>query len=330
MPKQDYYREQLKAEFETLFNSLGLQENQKQYLRARWMDQVLWMEGRASKARDWYYRLRLTTIIGGVIIPILVSLNLPENQRNLTNAIRYVTIGLGGIVAISSAVEEFFHYGERWRHYRRSVESLKAQGWQFSQLTGSYSNFTTHADAFAAFTLQIEDVIQRDVEIYATQVVNEQLAKKAEQNTGTPDYTNPAPVEYPAPAQLPSAEYTAPSNYSDSTDYGTATAFTNEPIPQEEYGAATAFTNEPIPLEEYGAATAFTNEPIPLEEYETSHEFTNEPLTSTDFEGPTVFTNEPIPLEEYEASIPSNNGDDSGTSENSVTETNPESYTNPA
>lgn len=314
MPNQDYYREQLKAEFETLFNSLGLPENQKQYLRARWMDQVLWMEGRASKARDWYYRLRLTTIIGGVIIPILVSLNLPENQRNVTNAIRYVTIGLGGIVAISSAVEEFFHYGERWRHYRRSVESLKAQGWQFSQLTGSYSNFATHTDAFTAFTLQVEDIIQRDVEVYATQVVNEQLLKKAEKNAGTPDYTIPAPVDYPAPAQLPAADYTSPSDYSASADYGTATAFTNEPI---------------LP-EAYETATAFTNEPIPQEEYETSHALTNEPLISTDFGEPTAFSNEPIPLEEYEASIPSSQEDDSGASENYVTETNPESYTNPA
>ncbi|MBD1910160.1 MULTISPECIES: DUF4231 domain-containing protein [unclassified Leptolyngbya] len=233
MQKQDPYREQLKAEFDTLFNSLGLKENQNQYLRGRWMDQVLWMEGRASKARDWYYRLRLTTIIGGVIIPILVSLNLPETQRNLSNVIRYITIGLGGIVAISSTVEEFFHYGERWRHYRRSVESLKAQGWQFSQLTGSYSSFATHADAFTAFTLQVEDIIQRDVEVYATQVINEQQVKKEEQNTGTPNYTNPVSVEYSAPAQLPSAGYTASSDLGTSTDYGTSPHSANTGTPED-------------------------------------------------------------------------------------------------
>lgn len=48
------------------------------------------------------------------------------------------TFGLSQIVAISAAIEEFFHYGERWRHYRRTVESMKTQGWQFSQLTGPY------------------------------------------------------------------------------------------------------------------------------------------------------------------------------------------------
>lgn len=182
MSKSSDYHQQVEAELRGLFESLDLQENQQHYLRSRWMDQVLWMEGRAVKARNWYYRLRLTTIIGGVIIPILVSLNLADNQRNLSTAIRSITIGLGGIVAVSSAVEEFFHYGERWRHYRRSVESLKTQGWQFSQLTGTYSAYKTHSDAFRAFTVQVEDVIQRDVEVYSTQVVSEQQKKRDDQD----------------------------------------------------------------------------------------------------------------------------------------------------
>lgn len=195
MAKTSNYRHQLESELNELFESLSLKDNQRHYLRSRWMDQVLWMESRAVKARDWYYRLRLTTIIGGVIIPILVSLNLSNNQRNLATTVRAITIGLGGIVAVSSAVEEFFHYGERWRHYRRSVESLKTQGWQFSQLTGTYSAYKTHGDAFRAFTVQVEDIIQRDVEVYATQVVNPQQNDKQqdepEANAIASAYTNP-------------------------------------------------------------------------------------------------------------------------------------------
>ncbi|MEO1208642.1 MAG: DUF4231 domain-containing protein [Cyanobacteria bacterium J06638_20] len=193
MPKQKEYREQLKGELSTLFDLIELKDNQKQYMRGRWMDQVLWMEGRAVRARDWYYRLRLTTIIGGVIIPILVSLNLGGNQRNLSIAVRSVTISLGGIVAVSSAIEEFFHYGERWRHYRRSVESLKTQGWQFSQLTGIYGNYKTHSDAFRAFTMQVEDIVQRDVEIYASKVVDENPEDNESQEAIVEAYTNPTP-----------------------------------------------------------------------------------------------------------------------------------------
>ncbi|MEH2161945.1 MAG: DUF4231 domain-containing protein [Nostoc sp.] len=183
MAKKDSYQEFLKEDFNKLFAGMNLGDVQRHFLRSRWLDQVLWMEGKANLSRDRHYRLRITTIIGGVILPALVSLNIsttqPVNDR-VKNVIIWSTFGLSQIVAISAAVEEFFHYGERWRHYRRTVESLKTQGWQFSQLTGPYRNYTSHEQAFNIFAGNVEDIIQRDVEIYATQVVQE---KKEEQQS---------------------------------------------------------------------------------------------------------------------------------------------------
>lgn len=87
------------------------------------------MEGKANLSRERHYFLRVTTIIGGVILPALVSLNINTNFKpNNRDIIMWSTFGLSQIVAISAAIEEFFHYGERWRHYRRTVESLKTQG----------------------------------------------------------------------------------------------------------------------------------------------------------------------------------------------------------
>lgn len=175
MAKPDPYREFLQKDFSALFEALGLKETQKHYLRSRWLEQVLWMEAKAVTSRDSYYRLRLLTIIGGVIVPILVSLgSVNTDDRRLTDGIRWATIGLSAVVAASAAVEEFFHYGERWQHYRRSVESLKTQGWQFSQLTGAYVPYKTHEDAFNFFASQVENILQKDVEIYATKVVSAQ------------------------------------------------------------------------------------------------------------------------------------------------------------
>lgn len=68
---------------------------------------LAWMEDRGSHARENYYKLRLTTIIGGVIVPILIGLNI--NSKPLDSFIQGFTIILSGMVAISSAVEEFFH-----------------------------------------------------------------------------------------------------------------------------------------------------------------------------------------------------------------------------
>lgn len=177
MAVQADYRSLMKADLSALIDALELSAFQKQVLRSRWLDQLLWMEGRADAARDWYYRLRLTTIVGGVVLPALVSLN--------EGVLRWVTIGVSVLIALSAAIEEFFHYGERWRHYRRTVERLKTEGWQFFQMSGSYRRFKSHRDAHPLFSARVEEIIQRDVEQYVTTVVPEQEEEGKTKPTGS-------------------------------------------------------------------------------------------------------------------------------------------------
>ncbi|HEY9801281.1 MAG TPA: DUF4231 domain-containing protein [Leptolyngbyaceae cyanobacterium] len=185
MSNKDPYQEFLKEEFTNLIDSLTLSELQKKFLSSRWLDQMLWMEAQAGKARNKYYGLRLVTIIGGVILPALVSLNI--NSSTVRDIFVWSTFALSQVVAISAAIEEFFHYGERWRHYRRTAESLKTQGWQFFQLTGPYVDYKSHEQAFSLFSTQVEDIIQKDVEVYATQVVQE---KKEQASTNDDKQSN--------------------------------------------------------------------------------------------------------------------------------------------
>ena len=175
MAQKNAYRQWLREDLEALIGSLDLPELQKHFMRSRWMDQVLWMEGKADGARDWYYRLRLTTIVGGVIIPALVSLRFVGEGATVLG---WITFFVSLLVAISAAVEEFFHYGERWRHYRRSVELLKNEGWQFFQLSGPYRRFESHPDAYRAFAARVEDINRLDVEAYVTEVVREKQEEK--------------------------------------------------------------------------------------------------------------------------------------------------------
>ena len=57
---------------------------------------------------------------------------------------------------MSAAVEGFFRYGERWRHYRRTAELLKTEGWQFLQLTGHYRRHIAHGSAYPLFASRID------------------------------------------------------------------------------------------------------------------------------------------------------------------------------
>jgi hypothetical protein len=179
------YADFLKQDFGNLFETLELNDRQKHYLKSRWLDQIIWMEGRANLSRDRYYKLRLITIIGGVIVPILVSLNV--NTKPLDSFLKGSVIVLSGMVAISSAVEEFFHYGERWKHYRRTAETMKAQGWELFQLSGSYANYKSHAEAFTNFVGSVEEIIQRDVEVYVTKVTQENKKEEEKEKEKEPN-----------------------------------------------------------------------------------------------------------------------------------------------
>ncbi|HTY20795.1 MAG TPA: DUF4231 domain-containing protein [Geobacteraceae bacterium] len=144
---------------------------QKRFLYSRWLDQLSWMEGKAKTCQTYYYGLRLMAIIGGVIVPALVGLKLGVSPDS-TWLFRF-TFFLSLLVAISVAVEEFFHYGERWRHYRRIVETLKSEGWQFFQLAGAYQKYSSHSEAYTTFAARTEEILNRDVESFLTQVVQE-------------------------------------------------------------------------------------------------------------------------------------------------------------
>jgi len=151
---------------------------QKRFLYSRWLDQVTCMDARAKTAQTRYYALRLVAIVGGVFVPALVGLKLGDAPASIW--IFRFTFLLSLVVAVSIAVEEFFHYGERWRHYRRIVEMLKSEGWQFIQLAGSYQNHKDHGEAYSAFAARVEDILHQDIEMFFTQVAQE----KKEQGKG--------------------------------------------------------------------------------------------------------------------------------------------------
>jgi len=169
----------LKQDLGGLIESLQLSDLQKHLLRSRWLDQVMWMEGKAASAQKRYYALRLIAIVGGVIVPALVGLKI--GQQGVGLWVQWTTFFLSLIVAISVAVEEFFHYGERWRHYRRTVECLKIEGWQFFQLAGPYQQFENHSQAYSNFAAQVEKICLQEVDVFITEVAQEKKEGKGKQ-----------------------------------------------------------------------------------------------------------------------------------------------------
>src|SRR4051794_24686381 len=92
------YEKNLKDDLGQLINALEVSELHKHSLRSRWLDQVLWTEKKASQCQRWYYTLRLAAIIGGLIVPALVSLNLSGVQFSGVGFVQGTAFGLSMIV----------------------------------------------------------------------------------------------------------------------------------------------------------------------------------------------------------------------------------------
>jgi len=167
---QRAYNQWLRADLGELIGELQLSELQQHFLKSRWLGQVLWMENKASQCQAWHYALRVTALLGGVAVPALVGL---QPADGAIPALRWATFGISLVVALSVALEGFFRFGERWRHYRRSTESLQAAGWDFFQLCGAYKAVESHAEAYPEFARRVEELLRSEVEVYVTRVVKE-------------------------------------------------------------------------------------------------------------------------------------------------------------
>jgi len=132
------------------------------------MENLLWMEDAAQRTRRRYYTLRLLTVVGAVIVPALVSIN----AVGKTNAVvTWITFAISLIVGVSAAVDGFFRFGDRWRHYRGVVEEMKAEGWAFHELNGPYAQpDATHQSAFRTFVQRVEALLRRETQTFISEI----------------------------------------------------------------------------------------------------------------------------------------------------------------
>ncbi len=176
--KRETSRKRMQRQFEEIIDSLQVGDLQKRFLHDRWLEQLMWFETKADVNQRRFYALRLVIIVGGLIVPALVSLNVRDPDA--LSALAWTTFGLSLVVATGAALDGFFRPGERWRSFRRVAELLKAHAWQYFELAGPYQT-ADHASAFTTFAAQVEALIQEDLKAFiarATQV------KLSEQRTG--------------------------------------------------------------------------------------------------------------------------------------------------
>ncbi len=147
-----------KSEAEELADALDrldLSELQQQALKARYISYIEWLERAATRSRRAHYTMRLTAVVGGVIV---TSMSSAEVLGDPAGAVKWILLGTSLAVGVALALDGFLNLGERWRHYRAAVEGLKSQGWRLIQRTDPYANLSDQ-DAARVFAARVEDLI---------------------------------------------------------------------------------------------------------------------------------------------------------------------------
>ncbi|UBF26586.1 DUF4231 domain-containing protein [Kovacikia minuta CCNUW1] len=243
MPKRKTYDDFVREEMGGLIEQLQIPDLYKQSLKNRWLDQMMWADKKAAQCRRWHYRLRLTTIIGGVILPALVGINFQVDKDNpyVRDWFPYIPFALSQIIAVTAAIDEFCRFGDRWRDYRRMSEDLKGEGWQYLQLSGPYEKSRTHTSGYPLFAGRVESIIKNDVQNYISDLLKHQ-AKQDEEiekfvesaRTVTEDRSllaKPEPI-------YPPVDPSPPSTYPDLESYPTAPGSSTAPAYPPETGNA--------------------------------------------------------------------------------------------
>lgn len=177
--------------------ALALSDEKKSYLEDRWLDQYAWFERRAKTMQIWYRRLRLTVVVGGVLIPSLIGISFSPNigasaesrdgqvevaRGGFANGLDSAVFVISLVVAIAAAIEEFFNFGEKHRNYRKAAEAMKGEYWQFLLLSGHYSKYQDSSvdyaqaiqAAYGTFVQRIEQIIEEDIRSFI-ELVDEQM-----------------------------------------------------------------------------------------------------------------------------------------------------------
>jgi len=161
-------------EMNALIAGLDLDPNQQRFMEYRWRDQTAFFRGRVQENRKYFYWLRMVAVVGAVTVPALVGLNVAGSAAR---GVKWSAFGLSLLVAIVTAWEQLFRFGQRWRLYRQALDAMRAEAWRFAQLLPPYSGKkhgepdNAHRSLFPLFAEKVEAIVKEFGEEYVEDVV---------------------------------------------------------------------------------------------------------------------------------------------------------------
>lgn len=161
-----------KSGFARRFNQILEEENSslaslsKSILRDRYVRIVNGLEVSAKRSNFWFLTLSTVTTVGSIIVPALISIqdkpflvNSTSNElEQHNNNVYWVSWGISLMVTVSNGLVRLFSFDQTAITRKLRMNHLKSEGWLFLELSGDYSRFSTHQDAFQTFCNNVEKI----------------------------------------------------------------------------------------------------------------------------------------------------------------------------
>jgi len=144
----------------------SLNQLSKSILKDRYVRIVNSLEVSAKRSNFWFLTLSSITTVGSIIVPALISIqdkpflvnSTTDELEQHNNNIYWASWGVSLAVTISNAMVRLFGFDKTAITRKLRMNHLKSEGWLFLELSGDYSRFTTHQDAFQTFCNNVEKI----------------------------------------------------------------------------------------------------------------------------------------------------------------------------
>lgn len=204
---------QIADQYTNHIDSLELDDNQKGYLKGRWLAEFLQVTEQHRVAEQRYKYSRLLILFGSILVPAMISWKTPDKLENVNingtviplnidwNALRgslAVIISLS--VAGAAAIDDFFDFGERSRLRFKTKEKMESEYWSFIGGAGYYRSYAIKkvkavhseliditysykpAEAYDIFPGRVEAIAKEDFR-NQIEILSEQLKQDAKENS---------------------------------------------------------------------------------------------------------------------------------------------------
>ena len=244
--------------------------NDNLMLKNRFLEQVLYYQGKRDHVKIFYNIFRFIVTTGSILLPALLSIGqmdpskLPKNFENISY---WCSWGISLSVTASNGFLQLFSLDKNYFTYSIVTEQLKTEGWQFFQLSGKYEQFDEHIECYKLFCKSIEGIKRKQVEqeFSSGKADNKKSYKKLNPDNTVSLINNPQPPPEIEPPQQPQQPQFKPQSF--------IPPQIQNPVQQSQFQVNSSIpplhnsqnnSMPPLPNEQNTQFSGKTNEPPPI------------------------------------------------------------------